>query len=160
MTYACRSPASSSRSVRPNMLACSYDGNGTGKGMKRSETQHFLRNPFHLGLFRLQAYVEKLKEQALARMPKNPPPPALAMHADTGRPRQGPPAATIGRPNLPQLPLAPPAPPRRSLGSLYAREKQPLLEAASSSETPQAAAAASRSPYVPRHSESEPEDVV
>ena len=28
-----------------------------------------------------QAYVEKLKEQALAKMPKNPPPPALAMHA-------------------------------------------------------------------------------
>ncbi|CAK9068760.1 unnamed protein product [Durusdinium trenchii] len=36
-----------------------------------------------------QAYVEKLKEQALAKMPKNPPPPALAMNAANRERRVG-----------------------------------------------------------------------
>lgn len=98
-----------------------------------------------------QAYVEKLKEQALAKMPKNPPPPALAMNAANrdpgGRqlavPGQGPAASTLGRPTLPQLPLVPPPPPAkvtrgfRRMGfqppSVATTENQPLLGGTSSS---------------------------
>lgn len=120
-----------------------------------------------------QAYVEKLKEQALAKMPKNPPPPALAMnaHQDPQRNRtalalQGPPTATIGKPQLPQLPLAPPPPPRKGFGApgslnlhpARTTETQPLLagrgsQGASSSQA--AAAAADVSPFVPHHSDEE-----
>eukprot|EP00435_Cladocopium_sp_Y103_P002056 s141_g1.t1 len=121
-----------------------------------------------------QAYVEKLKEQALAKMPKNPPPPALAMnaHQDPQRNRtalalQGPPTATIGKPQLPQLPLAPPPPPRKGFGSLNfhparTSETQPLLAGrgsqgprGASSSQGAAAAAADVSPFVPHHSDQE-----
>jgi len=117
-----------------------------------------------------QAYVQKLKEEALAKLPKNPPPPALMMRTQEPRQRtlalaQGPPAATIGKANLPQLPLAPPPPPRKGFGSLNfhaarTRETQPLLgSGGASSSSGQAggssAAAADVSPFVPQYSDHE-----
>ncbi|CAJ1378975.1 unnamed protein product [Effrenium voratum] len=112
------------------------------------------------------AYVEQLKEEALAKLPKNRPPPALQLAASG---LQGPPAQTLGRELRDAggalLPLAPapppPAPPRSRLGGLHfhapraTEENAPLLGGASSSQPKaSAAAAASVSPHVPRHQDS------
>mmetsp|Transcript_60989 Transcript_60989/g.108410 ORF Transcript_60989/g.108410 Transcript_60989/m.108410 type:complete len:652 (+) Transcript_60989:108-2063(+) len=93
-----------------------------------------------------QDYLQKLKDQAAAAQPKNPPPPMLAIKAHVqSQPRGGPDAQTLGRSlrDTGAIPLPPPAVPLASNFYFHAPrdgegdEEKPLLAIVGPSRSPE-----------------------